>query len=163
MSAVITYNIDRVDEKFREILRNNDPRSFFSVNEPNSVRQVPSSLFILDENRPTPEIYREIINKGFRLLSSTIHAFELTNSGRFVYSDVLQALLDIKKHTENVNHLQIIEISMLCITLKVITSIENTEENTELARNITKQILYQYLIISTNIEESYSLILNPLV
>jgi len=145
MSAVITYNIDRVDEKFREILRNNDPRSFFSVNEPNSVRQVPSSLFILDENRPTPEIYREIINKGFRLLSSTIHAFELTNSGRFVYSDVLQALLDIKKHTENVNHLQIIEISMLCITLKVITSIENTEENTELARNITKQIFDEYV------------------
>tara|TARA_B100001059_G_scaffold236805_2_gene290651 strand:+ start:7840 stop:8301 length:462 start_codon:yes stop_codon:yes gene_type:complete len=145
MSAVITYNIDRVDEKFREILRNNDPRSFFSVNEPDSVRQVPSSLFILDENRPTPEIYREIINKGFRLLSSTIHAFELTNSGRFVYSDVLQALLDIKKHTENVNHLQIIEISMLCITLKVITSIENTEENTELARNITKQIFDEYV------------------
>ena len=145
MSAVITYNIDQVDEKFREILRNNDPRSFFSVNEPDSVRQVPSSLFILDENRPTPEIYREIINKGFRLLSSTIHAFELTNSGRFVYSDVLQALLDIKKHTENVNHLQIIEISMLCITLKVITSIENTEENTELARNITKQIFDEYV------------------
>ena len=145
MSAVITYNIDRVDEKFREILRNNDPRSFFSVNEPDSVHQVPSSLFILDENRPTPEIYREIINKGFRLLSSTIHAFELTNSGRFVYSDVLQAFLDIKKHTENVNHLQIIEISMLCITLKVITSIENTEENTELARNITKQIFDEYV------------------
>ena len=145
MSAVITYNIDHVDEKFREILRNNDPRSFFSVNEPDSVRQVPSSLFILDENRPTPEICREIINKGFRLLSSTIHAFELTNSGRFVYSDVLQALLDIKKHTENVNHLQIIEISMLCITLKVITSIENTEENTELARNITKQIFDEYV------------------
>ena len=141
----ITYNTENVDEKFREILRNNDPRSFFSVNEPNSVSQVPSSLFILDENRPTPEIYREIINKSFRLLSSTIHTFELSNSGWFAYSDVLQALIDIKSHTENVNHLQIIEISMLCITLKVITSLEETTENTELARNITKQIFDEYV------------------
>jgi len=150
MSAVITYNTDHVNEKFREILRNNDPRSFFSINDPNSVCQVPSSLFILDENRPTPEIYREIINKGFRLLFSTINVFELTNSGRFFYSDVLQALLDIKKHTENVNHLQIIEISMLCVTLKVITSMENTEENTELSKNISKQIFDEYINFINN-------------
>lgn len=145
MATNITYNTENADEKFREILRNNDPRSFFSINDPDSVCQIPSSLFILDENRPTPEIYREIINKSFRLLSSTIYAFELSNSGRFFYSDVLQALIDIKNHTENVNHLQIIEISMLCITLNVITSLEKTTENTELSKNIAKQIFDEYV------------------
>ena len=150
MSAVITYNTDHVDEKFREILRNNDPRSFFSVNEPNSVRQVPSSLFILDENTPTADMYKEIINKSFGILRSIIATFELTNSGYFVYSDVVQALLDIKKHTENGNNLQIIEISMLCVTLKVITSMENTEENTKLSKNISKQIFDEYINFINN-------------
>ena len=150
MFTNITYNTDHVDEKFREILRNNDPRYFFSVNEPNSVSQVPSPLFIIDENTPTADMYNKIINKSFGILRSVIDTFELTNSGRFVYSDVLQALLDVKKHTENDNNLQIIEISMLCVTLKVITSMENTEENTKLSKNISKQIFDEYINFINN-------------
>lgn len=95
-------------------------------------------------------MYNKIINKSFGILRSVIDTFELTNSGRFVYSDVLQALLDVKKHTENDNNLQIIEISMLCVTLKVITSMENTEENTKLSKNISKQIFDEYINFINN-------------
>ena len=143
MSTNITYNTENADEKFREILGENDPRSFFSMNEPDSVVQNPGSLVILDY-ASDQTLWREMIDKGFRLLSSTIAKFEITNSDRFVYSELLATLLVIKKKTQINIHKQIIQISMLCLVLKVLTQRENTDDNTKLMHEITEKIFKEY-------------------
>ena len=143
MSTNITYNTENFDEKFREILRENDPRSFFSINEPDSVVQNLNSLLMLDD-ASDQTLWREMIDKGFRLLSSTIAKFEITNSDRFVYSELLATLLVIKKKTHINIHKQIIEISMLCLILKILTQRENTDDNTKLMHEITGKIFNEY-------------------
>lgn len=143
MSTNITYNTENVDEKFREILRDNNPRTLFSANEPNSITQNIDSLLIIDDI-PDETLWREMIDKGFRLLSSIITKFEITNSDRFVYSEVLATLLDIKKKTQINIHKQIIQISMLCLVLKVLTKLENNDNNTELIQNTVGKIFNEY-------------------
>ena len=143
MATNITYDSNNVDEKFREILRNNDPRNFFSTNEPHSVVQNVESLFIID-GVSDQNLSREMLNKAFGILSSIITTFNITNNNRFLYSEILNTLLDIKKKTQIDIHKQIIEISLLCVTLKIILGLENNEQNKELTKDISQKIFNEY-------------------
>jgi len=153
MYTNITYNTENADEKFREILRENDPRTFYSINEPDSITQNIESLLIIDEVSDQT-LWKDMINKSFRLLSSTITKFEITNSHRFSYSEVLNTLLDIKKKTQINIHKQTIEISMLCVLLKVLTTLKNNDD-TQLnggnpAKNILSNLINEYTDYITN-------------
>ena len=144
MSTNITYDSNDVDDKFREIVSDNNPRNFFSTNEPSSITQNVDSLLIIDDVSDQ-NLAKEILNKSFRLLSSTITTFNIKNNDEFKYSDILNILLDIKKKTQIEIHKQIIEISLLCITLKIMLRIERSEQNKELIKNISQEIFNDYV------------------
>jgi len=154
MSTTITYNKENVDDTFREILMNNDPCSFFSIGEPDTITQNIGDLLIIDENLTDTTLFKEMIYKSFKLLSSTISEFEITSLNRTVYSEILVTLLDIKKKTQINIHKKIIEISMLCITLKVMISLNHNDKNKDMIKKATERVIDEYVEFIKNYPEN---------